>query len=458
MNLTALFTTPSLLIGLFTAIGLLAQKESFEKVCKATVNAAIGFLLLEAGSLYLQNGPLQVFDRVFHFAFHVQSVIPHNEAVIAESLNQTVVNTSLILILGMICNLILARFTCFKFIFLSGHHAFYMACLIGVALETAGLDLIQVIIAGSLLTGLSMSFFPAIAQRPVKRITKADKIALGHFSTVSYVLSWKIGAAIKKHAKDPLRIQSTEKIRFPKKLSFLRDTNVLITLFMTGLFFVASLVALRMPDHQQIGVTNENWFIFSLLNGLKFTCGIVMILTGVRMTVGEIVPAFKGIAKKLVPDSKPAIDCPILFTYAPNAVMIGFLCSFFGAFLFMLVSLWIRNELRVDLPVILPGVVAHFFCGATAGIFGNVEGGWKGCVLGSFIAGFLLSALSLGAYLALNSLQIATTVSDADFAIVVILSVLAGRIFSPVVLFGAIVGLFLVPFAISGIQERKKTS
>ena len=48
------------------------------------------------------------------------------------------------------------------------------------------------------------------------------------------------------------------------------------------------------------------------------------------MLIAEIVPVFKGISEELILNSKPAIDCPIVFPYAPNAVLIGFLSSFIG--------------------------------------------------------------------------------------------------------------------------------
>ena len=75
-------------------------------------------------------------------------------------------------------------------------------------------------------------------------------------------------------------------------------------------------------------IGEDNWILVSVINAITFSAGIYIVLAGVRMLIAEIIPAFKGISEKLVPNAKPALDCPILFPYAPNAVTDRFLLFF----------------------------------------------------------------------------------------------------------------------------------
>jgi len=61
----------------------------------------------------------------------------------------------------------------------------------------------------------------------------------------------------------------------------------------------------------------------AVTQGLQFGVAVAVILFGVRTILGELVPAFQGIAAKIVPGAIPALDCPIVFPYAQNAVLIG---------------------------------------------------------------------------------------------------------------------------------------
>lgn len=50
-----------------------------------------------------------------------------------------------------------------------------------------------------------------------------------------------------------------------------------------------------------------------------------------------------------MPNARPALDCPVVYPYAPNAVLIGFLFSFLGG----IVGLFICGQFSWVL--ILPG-------------------------------------------------------------------------------------------------------
>ena len=71
----------------------------------------------------------------------------------------------------------------------------------------------------------------------------------------------------------------------------------------------------------------ENVVVVAIAQGLNYGAGLILLLQGVRMLISQIVPAFKGISEKVVPNAIPAYDCPMLFTYKPNAVLIGFVVA-----------------------------------------------------------------------------------------------------------------------------------
>ena len=189
---------------------------------------------------------------------------------------------------------------------------------------------------------------------------------------------------------------------------------------------------------------------------MNFAGGIYVILSGVRLILAEIVPAFQGIADKLVPNAKPAIDCPVVFPYAPNAVLIGFLTSFIGGILGMFILVAINPAFSNALPIILPGVVPHFFCGATAGVFANAEGGLKGTIVGGLLHGLLITFLPVLCMPVMGDLGFAaTTFSDADFTVIgIALGNIAQLIKGTPLLIFCIVA-FLAPIATRLVRGEK---
>ena len=394
---------PSVLIGLMVLLGLILQKKDTDVIVKSTLKAMVGYLVISAAAGVITNS-LSPFGIMFEEAFNISGVIPNNEAVVALAIDEFGTATALIMAFGMVVNIIIARCTKFKYIFLTGHHTLYLACMIAVILASAGMQGFQLIFTGALALGLTMVISPAILQPFMKKITKNDSVALGHFSGAGYALAALIGKAVGKGSK------STE-MKVPKSLSFLRDSVVSISLTMLVLYMVVAIAA--GPEFVETQLSGGgNFIVYALIQALTFAAGFILIQNGVRLVLNEIVPAFKGISSKLVPNSKPALDCPIVFPYAQNAVLIGFIFSFLGG----VVSMAIMGAL--GLVMIIPGVVPHFFCGATSAVFGNATGGRRGAILGSFANGVLISFLPVALLPVLGNLGVAnSTFSDADFGV-----------------------------------------
>lgn len=461
-----ILSTPAILVGLLALIGLALQKKPIEEITKGTAKTIVGFLVLTAGAGFLQSGSLNAFGDIFNYAFGMQGVIPNNEAIVSLGLKQFATDTAYIMCIGMIANIIMARFSRMNFIFLTGHHTLYMACMIAVILNVGGLTGFQLWFGGGLILGLMMVLAPAITQSTMQKIVKTDALAFGHFGSFGYWFAAQVGKKFKGS-------KSTEEINFPQRISFLRDTTVSIGLTMVIFFLLITSIAVSKgileADPQTILATYPNlggllnvgaetqthWAVWAITSGLSFAGGVYIILSGVRLIIGEIVPAFRGIAEKLVPNAKPAIDCPVVYPYAPNAVLIGFLVSFLGGII-GLVALGIIDKTLIPVALILPGVVPHFFCGATAGVFANAEGGIKGCLVGSFLHGLLITFLPAICMPVMGALNFANcTFSDSDFSM---LGIILGNIAQFIQnggLFVLCIVFFMIPILYNFIAPKK---
>ncbi|MBD8290755.1 PTS ascorbate transporter subunit IIC [Klebsiella pneumoniae] len=411
--------TPAILVGLFSLIGLLLQKKGISDVISGTLKTIMGFVILTAGAGIIAY-TLTIFSQLFEHSFHIQGVVPNTDAMAALAQKNYGTETATIMVLGMLINIALARLTPLKYIFLTGHHTLYMAAMLAVILSVGGLSggwvgVFRVLwgfaggwvgAIGAVFLGEMMVISPAILQPFTRKITNTDDLALGHFGSIGYLLSALVGKIIGKGSP------SIEEIKVPKSLNFLRDSSVAISLTMMILFLVLVLVAGKSFVEETLSA-GQNFIIFAIIQSLTFAAGVYIILAGVRMVIAEIVPAFKGIADKLVKDAKPALDCPTVFPFAPNAVIVGFLASFVAG----LVSMFLCP--LFGLSVIVPGLVPHFFCGATAGVYGNITGGRRGAVVGAFAHGLLISFLPAILLPMMGDMGLgSTTFGDADFGVV----------------------------------------
>lgn len=371
------FGEPAILIGLIVLVGLLLQKKTFSQTISGTFKAIIGFLIITLGADII-SGSLSVFEPLWAEVFNLKSE-SFSDFMGQEAFNGKFGSAvALAMAIGFVINVLIARFTPFKYIYLTGHMMFWTTTIFaGVVVQVAeDVSFWQLVLFLSVVMGIYWTLQPAIVQPYMRKITNNDNIALGHTSaSVSLLAAWG-GKLFGNKEND------SEKIKVPSGLEFLRDSNVITALTM-GLLFLVGAIVVSFRDtagaQELIASTDQNFLIFSIIQSFTFTAGIAVVLTGVRMFIGEIVPAFKGIATKIVPGAKPALDAPIVFPYAPNAVILGFLGAFIGGLVWLVI---LGNTVGY---IFVPTMIVLFFHGATAGVFGNATGGARGAVIGGFI-------------------------------------------------------------------------
>lgn len=406
-----ILSEPAFLMGLIAMVGLIALKKPAHKVMTGTLGPILGYLMLAAGANVITTN-LDPLSQMIQHGFNITGVVPNNEAITSVAQKVLGVETMSILLVGLIFNLLIARFTRYKYIFLTGHHSFFMACLLSATLGAIGFKGVVLVLAGGFILGAWSSISPAIGQKYTLKATDGDEIALGHFGSLGYYLSAFIGSLVGKDSK------STEDIEIPEKWGFLRNTTISTALTMIVFYLIASIKA--GPDFVGKMSNGQNPYLFAIISALNFAVGVAIVYAGVRMILADLIPAFEGIATKLIPNSVPAVDCAVFFPYAPTAVILGFACSFVGG----LIGMFILGAIGGVL--IIPGLVPHFFCGATAGIYGNATGGRRGAMIGSFINGLFLAFLPAFLLPVLGQLGFNnTTFGDFDFGV---LGILLGKI------------------------------
>ena len=403
-----ILTSPAFLMGLISLFGLLALKKPFNKLITGTLKPILGYIMLGAGAGFIVTN-LDPLGKMIEHGFGITGVVPNNEAITSIAQNLLGKETMFILVTGLVINVIIARVTKFKYIFLTGHHSFFMACMFSAVLSTSGLKGGILILVGGFLLGAWSAISPSIGQKYTDLVTDDDGIAMGHFGSLGYYLSAFIGSKVGN------KEDSTENIVIPEKVNFLRDSTISTAITMIVFYMIAALAA--GPEYVQTNLSNgTNYIVFALTSALSFAVGVTIVYNGVRMILSELIPAFQGVSQKLIPNAIPAVDCAVFFTYAPNAVLIGFISSFIGGVIGMLILG------AVGAVLIIPGLVPHFFCGATAGIYGNATGGKKGAIIGAFINGLLLAFLPAALLPVLGSIGFQnTTFGDFDFGVLGIL-------------------------------------
>lgn len=383
-----IFRNPPVLLGLIAALGLCLQRKNIGEVIKGTLMAAFGMVILNAGVSMLVSS-ISPINTAF------QSLAGAGEA--ATGLNDVTFTATyggdvgLAMFIGLVIHLLIARFTPIKTIFLTGHMLWWFPFIFVAAGVEGGMQGVSLIIFGAICSALYWSIMPWLLRKYVFDVTGDDSFTLGHPTGILSLIAGFVARKVGNKEK------STEELKLPKGLSFFREISITggIVIF---IMFIA--IGLMIPSSIEEG---KNLFMTSIEQGLNFGAGLIVMLQGVRMLINQIVPAFKGISEKLVPNALPAFDCPIIFNYKPNAVLIGFITAMITSTILVLLC----NSLHIFSVMLIPLVITSFFeCGAAA-VIGEGQGGLRGAIIGTAVASFAMVAL-----VGISAIIYATTISN----------------------------------------------
>lgn len=361
------------LLGLIAMIGLLLQRKPIAEVIKGTLTAAFGMVILSAG-VNMLVGAIAPINTAVQTQMGVSVTEGLSDVTFTAEYGGTV---GLAMFLGLIIHLLIARFTPVKTIFLTGHMLWWFPFIVVAGGVEAGMKGTALIIFGAVLSALYWSFMPWIMRRYVWDATGDESFLIGHPTGILSIVSGFVAKRVGNKAK------STEDLKVPEGFSFFREISITGALVMFIMNIVVALIApVLVPE-------GGNMFMFAVNAGLNFGAGLLIMLYGVRLLINQIVPAFQGIAEKVVPGAIPAFDVPILFNYRPNAVIIGFIVGMITSTIFVVIA----NSFNVFGVLLVPLVITSFFELGGAAVIGEGQGGLRGSIIGTTVAALVMVIL-----------------------------------------------------------------
>ncbi len=389
---TNIFKQPPFFMGIIALIGLILLKKNIGSIIKGTVKTIMGVVILFVGVNFITTAATPL-AAAFSTLYQLPEASQFNTSLCWDILGAYGAEIGMALALSFVINLIVARFTPIKNIFLTGHIYFWMAYLSVAAGVQGGLEGAGLIVFATIVLSLYIIISPAVLRPFVKKVTGSDDFTIGHTAGLYCLIGAGVGRLFKNKSK------STEEINIPKGLDFFRDTTIASALVITLTYIIVGLVigpearvavfGSSLGSISTIGGMQYDLVTFSIMAGVNFGAGLTILLTGVRMMLGEIIPAFKGISEKVIPNAIPALDIPMIFPYAPNAMLIGFVVSMITSILTIVVMAVTGTMVFAVIPL----TVACFFDIAPAAVFANREGGRLAAIVASAISGVIMILL-----------------------------------------------------------------
>jgi len=368
---------PSAVIAIVTFIGLVAQRKTMNEVVTGTFRAFISVLIIVAGATTVV-GAISGLDTIFGYAYGFRGIYEYEEVAIGAAMVTLGAEIGGILGLGFLIHAIIVavvpkKYKAFKQIYLTGHMLWLNAGFIALILYGAGITGLNAILIGGIFAGITYTLTQALCWPVIEPLTDG-KWGFAHGQWFGVIISGYTAKLFGNPEND------TEKLQLPSSLEFLKQPGIIAAIIMVVVWLAAVLSV--GPEYIATNFSpGMNYIVWAIIQGITFGAGVEIILYGVRMLIGEILPAFKGISEKVIPDTIPGLDCPTIYPLAPVSLMLGVII------MSIMAIVWTFVQIAIGLPiVVLPSAIVMFFVGASTGVVANKQGGLRGVIIGSFVS------------------------------------------------------------------------
>lgn len=162
-----IFGQGAIFLALVAMIGLILQKKSASEVIRGTLMTAIGFFVLNAGTGLITGKSIDGISAAFN-AILPEAAAPAQTVDIG---GQYGTQIGIVMLIGFAFNLLIARLTKWKSIFLTGHMLYWFPYVFIAAGVDAGLTGGKLIGLAAVFTGLYMVIAPNLMHPLVKKVT-----------------------------------------------------------------------------------------------------------------------------------------------------------------------------------------------------------------------------------------------------------------------------------------------
>lgn len=396
-----ILSQPAIFIGLIVVTGYILLKRKWYEVVAGFIRTVVGYMILQAGAGLLKGTVSPLLNGVSKKWSIDAVVIDPNFGFTAansalESIGITTSFAMITLLIAFIWNITLVffrKYTKVRTLFTTGHIMVKQSAVATwiVFLLVPGLRNFGGICLIGLLIGTYWSVFSNLTVEATQDLTDGSGFAVGHQQMLGVWCAYKVGGLFAKSNKE-----EKKDLNLSGALKILDDYVVSTTLLML-LFFGAIMMILGPDLLRELDAANFakglSFPVYIFQRCASFAVDLVILRTGIRMFVGEMVESFNGISNSILKGSLPAVDCAATYSFGdPNAVTLGFLFGAAGQVIAIAGLLIFKSPL-----MIIPGFVPLFYDNATIGLYANIKGGIRAliaCCIGSGILQVLGSAVA----------------------------------------------------------------